>query len=240
MIFLRSAGQERRRDIDLDLRRCNDEDIAAWAELLSPSERARVERFRQADDRRRFSLGRGLLRTMLGRRLGRPPASLVFSANLQGKPILADANGLAFNVSHSGDYVLVAVGYAAAIGVDVERWRPGLDLMGVGRQVFTAAELALIETAPDTQKAFRFFRQWTFKEAVAKASGLGLSLDVKRFEIEFPDELPHLVAHGAEELGAASDWRLEPVALEAGYSAALAVRSPIGETPSLPKFDAPL
>ncbi len=177
---------------------------------------------------------------MLGRRLDRAPGSLIFGANSHGKPTLADADGIAFNVSHSGDYVLVAVGQAAAIGVDVERWRPDIDVAGVGRQVFTPAELALIADAPDGEKTFRFFRQWTFKEAVAKATGLGLALDLQRFEIAFPDGAPHLVFHGVPELGEAADWRLATVRIEHGYFAALAVRAPIHKTPSLPKCDASL
>jgi len=212
--------------IDLDLRRCDQEDIDAWAALLTPEERARAERFRQSDDRRRHILGRGVLRTMLARQLDRSPDSLVFGANPNGKPTLADADGIAFNVSHSGDYVLVAVGRAAAIGVDVEQWRPRLDVAGVGRQVFTPAELALIADAPDAQQPFRFFRQWTFKEAVAKATGLGLSLDLKRFEIAFVDDVPRLVSHGVSELGTASDWRLEAVEVEDGYCGALAALAP--------------
>jgi 4'-phosphopantetheinyl transferase len=223
--------------VDLDLRRCDDEDIDAWAERLTPQERARAERFRQADDRRRFVLGRGVLRTMLGRHLDRAPASLIFGANPHGKPTLADADGVAFNVSHSGSYVLVAVGRAAAIGVDVERWRPDIDMAGVGRQVFTTGELASIADAPDAQKTLRFVRQWTFKEAVAKASGLGLSLNLQRFEIAFPDGAPRLVSHGSAELGSGSDWRLESVEVEEGYCAALAMRAPIHETPSLPNPD---
>jgi 4'-phosphopantetheinyl transferase len=211
--------------IDLDLRRCDQEDIDAWAALLTPEERARAERFRQSDDRRRHILGRGVLRTMLARQLDRSPDSLVFGANPNGKPTLADADGIAFNVSHSGDYVLVAVGRAAAIGVDVEQWRPRLDVAGVGRQVFTPAELALIADAPDEEKTFRFFRQWTFKEAVAKASGLGLSLNLQSFNIVFLDQAPHLVTRNAVELGTASEWRLEQVEVEGGYCAALAVRS---------------
>jgi len=213
-------------DVDLDLRRCDREDIDAFADLLTPQERARAERFRQADDRRRFILGRGLLRTMLARHLNRTPTSLILGANAHGKPTLADADGLAFNVSHSGDYVLVAVGQAAAIGVDVEQRRPELAVTDVGRQVFTAAEMALITNAPDAEKTFRFFRQWTFKEAVAKAVGLGLSLDLQQFEIAFPDDAPQLISHGLSELGPTSEWRLESIPVEDGYCAALAVRAP--------------
>ena len=216
-------------DIDLALHHVHEEvvdgeAVETWLALLTPEERARAERFRHAGDRRRCIVGRGVLRTLLGRRLGRSPAALAFGVNAHGKPTLADAGEIAFNVSHSGAYVLVAVGRAEAIGVDVEQVRPGLDVLGVGRKVFTPAELALIVAAPDGLRTQRFTRQWTFKEAVSKAVGLGLSLDLKRFEVAFLDERPRLICHGASQLGAASDWRLETVQVARGYCAALAVR----------------
>ncbi len=218
------AALTRSGDVDLELHRLGDEEIAAFADLLTLQERARADRFRQADDRRRYIVGRGVLRRMLGRRLNRAPGSLAFGASPHGKPTLADAGEIAFNVSHSGDYVLVAVGRAAAIGVDVEQLRSGMDLVGVGARVFTPAELASITGAPEAQRRACFVRQWTFKEAVVKAVGLGLSLDLKRFEIDFTNQVPQLISHGAAELGVASDWRLEAVAVADGYSAALAVR----------------
>jgi len=224
VISPKSEGRRASGVVDIDLRRWDGEDIDAWAALLRPEERARADRFRQADDRRRYILGRGLLRTVLGRHLDRAPGSLVLGAGPRGKPTLADGDGIAFNVSHSGDYVLVAVGRAAAIGVDVEQWRPDLDLVGVGPQVFTPAEQAAIAHAPAAQQTYRFFRQWTFKEAVAKAVGQGLSLDVTRFEITFEDGAPHLATHGMSELEPVSDWRLDEISVEGGYSAALAVR----------------
>jgi hypothetical protein len=54
--------------------------------------------------------------------------------------------------------------------------------------------------------------------------GVGLSVDLKRFEIAIKNDAPQLISHGAVELGPVSDWRLEAVAVEDGYSAALAVR----------------
>jgi 4'-phosphopantetheinyl transferase len=212
--------------IDLDLRRCDTDALEPWMQVLTLEERARAERYRQGADRRRFVVGRGVLRTMLGRRLGRAPASLAIVADLYGKPTLADAGDIAFNVSHAGHYVLVAVGGARAIGVDVERCRLDLDPLEVADQVFTPAERAEILTAPLADRTLRAFRQWTFKEAVAKALGLGLSLDPMRFEIAFAagDGAPQLKLHGAPELGPVSDWRLQAIPVEAGYCAALAVR----------------
>ncbi len=210
-------------DIDIFMLRLSQEDAAAWASLLTVAEIARADRFRQAEDRRRCILGRGLLRRTLGRALGVAPETVSFGVNAHGKPTLADLSDIAFNLAHSGDYVLAAVGRARAVGVDVERHRPDLDLLAVGRQVFTAGELAVIAAAPPERRHDLFFRQWTFKEAVVKAVGIGLSLDLKRFEVVFLGE-PRLVSHGVEELGDPADWRLTTLPVDPGYSAALAVQ----------------
>jgi 4'-phosphopantetheinyl transferase len=201
------------------------ENIDAWLGLLSDEERARADRFLRPDDRRRSILGRGLLRRVLGRKLGRAPETLRFGTSAHGKPTLADAPGVAFNLAHSGDWVLVGVAEAAEIGIDIEAHRADLDLSGVARAVFTSSEQAAIRTGPAAETAVRFFRQWTFKEAVVKAVGLGLSLDLKGFEIDFQTGAPRLVRHRAEGLGDVSAWRLEAIPAEPGYSAALALRA---------------
>jgi 4'-phosphopantetheinyl transferase len=203
--------------------RVSKENVAAWSRLLTAEEIARADRFRQTEDRLRCILGRGLLRQALGRALDLAPEVVSFGVNAHGKPTLADPSEIAFNLAHSGDYVMAAVGRARAVGVDVERHRPDLDALAVGRQVFTAGELAVIAAAPPEQRHDLFFRQWTFKEAVVKAVGIGLSLDLKRFEVVFSGE-PRLVSHGVEELGDPADWRLTTLPVDPGYSAALAVQ----------------
>src|ERR1041384_645151 len=77
---------------------------------LSADERDRMERFRLEKDRRRYLIGRGLLRSLLGVYLNRAPQDLRFETTAAGKPHLASGLGqLQFNVSHSGEYVLIAI-----------------------------------------------------------------------------------------------------------------------------------
>src|SRR4051794_38684801 len=54
--------------------------------ILSPVERQRAARFRFELHRNRFTIGRALLRTILGRYLGKHPADLEFTYGANAKP----------------------------------------------------------------------------------------------------------------------------------------------------------
>ena len=88
-----------------------DSQFAALTHLLSSEEHDRAGRFHFEADRKRCVLARGLLRLLLGRCLGQCAKQVQFQYNEFGKPILAGGlhPSLQFNVSHSGDLVLVAL-----------------------------------------------------------------------------------------------------------------------------------
>src|SRR5436190_24345987 len=80
--------------------------LAAYRERLRDDERERADRFHFAEDRARFTLGRAVLRELLGRYLSHSRFSL--AANDHGKPhLVAPDHWLEFNVAHSGDLVLL-------------------------------------------------------------------------------------------------------------------------------------
>src|SRR6185312_2802350 len=87
--------------------------VEAFRALLNDDERRRADRFAFPHDRRRFAVGRGLLRTILGRYLDRPPESLRFIANAHGKPRLDPALDIdlpiRFNLAHSGPRIVYAL-----------------------------------------------------------------------------------------------------------------------------------
>ena len=66
-------------------REANDDVVEAMRALLAPDELKRADRFAFPRDRRQFAVGRGLLRTILGRYLDRPPESLRFVAGAHGR-----------------------------------------------------------------------------------------------------------------------------------------------------------
>ena len=175
---------------------------------LDDAERERANTFRRVEDQHRFIVGRAALRTALARAAGCDPASLTFAAGPHGKPIeTGAASGLAFNVAHSGDYALVAVTHAHAIGVDIEAIRDEVDLLALSKRVFTPVERDRIERAPPGERTAQFFRQWVRKEAVLKGLGVGLTIE------------PHTV----ETPPTGSDWIVRDLAAPPGYAAALAL-----------------
>ncbi|HEV7572855.1 MAG TPA: 4'-phosphopantetheinyl transferase superfamily protein [Thermoanaerobaculia bacterium] len=162
-----------------------DEVIEALSNLLTIPERARADRYRFADDRRRSIVARAATRRFISRYLDRDAATLVIDEEEFGKPVLRGRE-LEFNASHSGDLVALAFSEKTALGVDVERRRPLTDTLALARRYFSAEEVTIVERAADAGDAF--FAIWTAKEAIVKASGKGIGTgDLHGFTVPFRD-----------------------------------------------------
>ncbi len=191
---------------------------------LSAEERARAERFHFEADRKRAIIGRGLSRLLLGFYLGRPANRIEFKYNAFGKPALAHSSiPCQFNVSHSGDVILVATAIDRALGVDVEQIKPDMANAEIAARYFSRCECSTLLSLPRELRAEAFFACWTRKEAYLKARGDGLSLPLNQFDVAFaPTEKPRLLAtrHDPAE---ASRYTLCALDAGPGYAAALAV-----------------
>jgi 4'-phosphopantetheinyl transferase len=179
--------------------------------LLTPAERRQRDRFRQSADRDRFLLARAGLRRALGAWLGLDPAALVFALGAHGKPGLA-APGPAspsFNVSHSGDMILLGFHPRWPVGVDVERLRSDLAWEPLARRLLPAPQQAALAALPPELQAEAFLSAWCRLEARLKARGVGLAgLERRRGEEGDPAGQPSPV------------WE---VAVPSGYRAAVAL-----------------
>lgn len=190
--------------------------------LLSEDEVERADRFRFERDRRRYVVGRGLVRTLLGRYLRRDPAGLVFRYGRYGRPELPT---LSFNVSHSGETALVAVALDGDVGVDVEQLRPEPAEEEVAERFFSRREVEALRSLRRVEQPSAFLACWTRKEAFVKALGDGLSLALDSFDVTLrPGEAPALTrtAWSASE---PRRWSLVDLSARVpGHVAALAVR----------------
>lgn len=156
--------------VDLAARRTDDSH-------LSPEERARADRFVFEDDRSRYVTGRTALRTLLGQELGLPPSAVPLESSAHGRPLCARLRGrLDFNLSNSGDVAVIALAPQENVGVDVETFRPVHDALGLSRHYFSDAESEELELLDPAERDRAFLTCWTRKEAVLKATGLGLSI----------------------------------------------------------------
>ncbi|WP_074409450.1 4'-phosphopantetheinyl transferase family protein [Aquimarina megaterium] len=112
-----------------------------------------------------------------------------------------------FNISHSGDYVICAIGKNIRLGIDIEEHRKR-NLKDF-RNLMTADQWDEINNASCPLNAF--YKYWTIKESVIKADGRGFyiplnELEVKNNTVHFDDKL----------------WFVNDFVFTKGYSVALA------------------
>lgn len=199
----------------------SDSVFEGFREILSEDEVARTERFRFPHLRRRFVAGRGSLRTILGGYLGVEPRELTFSYSAHGKPSLVEAPvDVQFNVSHSDDLMVVAVCRESPIGVDIEKQDPRFHSLEIAARYFCKSENDEMARRGGEAGQRAFFQLWTAKEAVLKATSLGLALDLSKLEIDLtPLRIVHM-EDSAKTNGA--NWHLTAFTPAEGYSGTLA------------------
>jgi 4'-phosphopantetheinyl transferase len=199
----------------LDALRPRSEEFRA---MLDPSERERSERFRFDEDRERFLLGHGLLRWILGKYTDREPRELVFHRGRFGKPFLSGTR-VQFNMSDTKDAVAVAVSTDVALGVDIETLSRRVDHEAVSEHYFTPEEVKAMELADDPK--LRFLEFWTRKEAVLKASAVGIMDDLRVLRVDAAEN-EATIRHEAFVEMAASVYQIGTWHLDAEHIVSLA------------------
>jgi len=201
-----------------------------YERLLSPAERVRAGRLLNLQARKLFLAGRCFLRQVLGSYLGIGPECLDLALSEQGKPYLVDESGpgagLAFNLSHSGELILLAVTSGRQVGIDLERMAGDPPFREMARLAFSPREQEQLFSLPVHLQPAAFYRCWTRKEAFLKARGSGFSLPSNSFDVSLlPEDPPALLGQRAPSTRQ-SVWQLFDIEVAAGYSAALAVAGP--------------
>ncbi len=197
--------------------------FAASQDLLTDEERQRAQRFAFDEPRHRFVMARATLRRLLSDYIDMPAADLRFAYGEYGKPRLAEPRntGLAFNLSHSGDCILLAVTRDRAVGVDVERRRRLVDWQAVSGRFFAPQERDALSSLPVADQRQAFFRGWTRKEAFMKATGQGVAYGLTSFAVSLGDDTAQL--QWLQE-GDPGDWGLADVDPDARYAGAVCAR----------------
>jgi 4'-phosphopantetheinyl transferase len=174
----------------------------------------------------RFFLGRALSRSLLGYCLGIPAESVEFAIGNKGKPSLAAdfrQTSLNFNISHSGDFVLMALAYRRNVGIDIELVCRTVNTDAIAAQFLSKDEYARLKALPARLRHDAFYSCWTKKEAYLKARGDGLGLALNAFDVAFlPGEMPRLIETRHDPLEA-HRWALHELDVGPNYKAALAI-----------------
>lgn len=195
---------------------------------MTAAERERAARYHFEEDRKRYTAGRSTLRRLLAQSTGIAPSELAIQEAEWTKPRLVlppDIPSIFFNVSHSGDFVLLAVSDAVEVGVDIEQVRADCPITDLARRYYSPAEFQYLETLPSDRRLRDFYRFWTIKEAVLKCAGLGLSVPPHVVDVRLQDD-------GRPELHCLDENRMflaqisvRELAVAEGYASALALKT---------------
>ena len=192
------------------------EQVADLCATVSEERRARISRYRFDRDKIRCLIAELLVRYALSMQFGMDFHAVSFFQSEKGKPLLANAD-VHFNLSHSGDWVVCAVGQSEN-GIDVEEIRQ-TDYQDIYCS-FAEPEIALLNRTEPDQKADIFYQLWTLKESYVKYRGTGLLCPFSDFTIE-------LLPDGCAELMRAAEGfpgvRFESRKLDAAHWYALCV-----------------
>lgn len=194
------------------------DEVQRQVSLLSDEEHERARRYVVGRARQQFIVARGVLRQLLGKYLGLPPARISLTQGSHGKPALADG-ALHFNASHTHGLALFAFTRAGEVGVDVEQVRSTVDHWLLAERFFCTQEVAGLRSLPMDRQIEGFFHVWTRKEAFLKAIGLGLGYGVDRVEVSTDPEQASLKRLADDESPAR--WQMATLTPAHGYVGAV-------------------
>lgn len=189
----------------LDLTQLTPEIIAKNASHLSQEERERAEKFKHR--RNEYMATRTLVRLCLAQYLQVTANEIEFATEAQGKPyLLYPPVNVFFNLSHSGNWVVLALTHQGPIGVDIETPRKRSYLQ-IAHRYFHQTEVLQLEATSDAEQKNLFLQFWTLKEAFFKALGGGISTGLDKIAFHLSIKPPTFFI--APELQQTeSDWRL--------------------------------
>ena len=192
--------------------------------ILSGDEIGMARRFKIPLLRERYTVAHGILRQIVGFYLNVEPNSLVFARKEFGKPFLVHHDWLRFNLSHSNDIVLIALANEHEVGIDVEYIRYDIDVLELAGHAFSDNEMAALRTVPPHLLRRAFFACWTRKEAYLKATGQGLAIPLKAFDVSVSPEQPPALIHQALEPADLGRWSFQDVPPHPDYTGTVVVR----------------
>ncbi len=190
--------------------------IDNYISVLSDAERQRAIAFKQSNNSIRYMVGRIGLRMIVAACTQIKPNAICFAEKPGQKPLIANElnSSLHFSLSYSRDYCLLAIANYP-IGIDIECVDAAKMDAALMKSFFSLEELKNIEQAEKSVE--RFFKYWTRKEALLKATGKGIG-----------DWLPyapvmegnHFVA--SEFIGSEENWQLKSFRPADDYIACIA------------------
>ncbi|KAL8587657.1 hypothetical protein ACOMHN_045346 [Nucella lapillus] len=213
------------------------------AQCVQPEEKERIGRFVFKKDSKSAMVGRLLIRRVVSSLLGIPYADVKLARTDKGKPYVANPQdgetgdeSCNFNISHQGDFVVIAADERCEVGVDVMKveWPRKTSVQEFLKMMdrhLTEQEWTNVRSREkDMEQLKVFYRYWCLKESVLKAMGTGIAYDLSTLDFNTggTDVSPEKVTCSTTlkmDGQPSSDWRFEETMLEDEHCIAVALRS---------------
>eukprot|EP00897_Mesotaenium_endlicherianum_P010358 jgi/Mesen1/9350/ME000061S08795 len=191
--------------VNVELWNPNESEFLSYLHYLPSTLHQGVLRYLRLEDRKRALVSRLLQRKVVNAVLGIPYDQIDIRRTTEGKPYLATPlknvafPNFNFNVSHHGDFVVLASEPLCLVGVDVMTHdapreaalsRTPLQFFESFQSCYTPFEWKNVHSVgPEASALYdQFYRYWCMKEAYIKAVGIGLGFDLLRAEFHYNNE----------------------------------------------------
>ena len=191
--------------------------------ILSKNELNRSFEYQSKHSYNQFVISRAMVRLILAQYLGQEPKAIAISQTQWGKPELHSSDSMHFNLSHSGEFCLIAISKEREIGIDIECIDQNFDFEQAIGYINTEEELVTWKLLSTSEKVDMFYRKWVSVEAFLKAHGTGWLADQKLIK-QAKAIAPHLPVHGYD----VKFFTKQPVLLDVveGYVSSLCLLNP--------------
>ena len=169
----------------VSLRGSSDE-LLGFRNILSVNEEQRADRYRFDRHRNAYTIGRGVLRSILSGYTNEAASQIKFQFGPHGKPSLAntvDNKNLCFNYTDANYHALYAFAWNQEIGVDLEDLNRDVEFERIAERKFTKTEAEAILSLPQPKRRSAFLVCWTRKEGYGKAEGWGIHYPLDSVEV---------------------------------------------------------
>lgn len=194
--------------------------------VLSVEEKNRANLFFSDHQKIFFSYCHSYLRSLIALYNHCDPSEVKFIRSPNGKPYLIRKNqNLNFNISHSGEAVIICLARDFEVGIDLERIDHSLDWRELTQDVLTTNEQYIIMNYDIREQIRIFYAIWTLKEAYLKGTGEGIASLLKNIEFIGPFFQEQEFVKACHAFDQDQGWFLKSLGTLPNYSAAIAINS---------------
>ena len=197
-----------------------------YRRLLPAKELEKLGRYRFDRHKKRYLVGRALLRTVLSHCTGVAPEQIKLAREAYGRPYLPPSGQdppPQFSLSYTEGLVAAVLVVEGRIGIDVEYISRNTDCLEIAHKYFSPCEYTELEQLPEIQMKERFFELWTLKEAYIKARGLGLNLALDKVNFNFSDNSSTQITVTSAMMSEGEYWQVRLLSPSTLHKAAVCI-----------------